>query len=215
MPYEVQAKSYNFGGYYCDSKKDMNDGTFMLTCHILATTDFEINHIEGSLILRNVVLKEIKTSGDWVSNNGLSSEVSFTSKSNHIGSFTVADLIFTGNMSDIDCEASFMPKIADKKTDSFVCAIVDNKYYGKAGNIVSEVSYYEECGNYACTVIDNKYYFNKSGKSVSYAEFMADCSVTSSPNTGFNYGYIVLPLGMVSLLGINKFVKKNTKIFKI
>ena len=156
---KVQAKSYNFGGYYCDSKKDLGDGTFSLTCHILATTDYNVNHIEGTLILKNVVLKEIKTNNDWISNNGLSSNVSFTSSKSHIGSFSVADLLFTGNINDTECEASFMPTLAEEENDNHVCTIVDNLFYGKDGSIVSESKYYEDCFNYVCTVVDNKYYF--------------------------------------------------------
>ncbi len=211
----VQAKSYNFGGYYCDAKKDLGDGTFSLTCHILATTDFNVNHIEGTLILKNVKLQEIRTHNDWVSNNGLSSNVSFTSSKSYNGSFSVADLIFTGNNSDTECEASFMPTLAEEKNDNHVCAVVDNIYYGKDGSIVSESKYYEDCYNYVCTVIDNKYYFDNTGKSVDYNEFMQKCSTTESPNTGINYGFIILPIGLLSLIGITKFVKKNTKIYKI
>jgi len=58
IPSVASAKSYNFN-YYCDSKKDMGDGTFYMTCHILATTDFDVNHFEGELILKNVKLESI------------------------------------------------------------------------------------------------------------------------------------------------------------
>lgn len=225
IPSYASAKSYNFGGYYCDAKQDMGDGTFYMTCHILATTDFEINHVEGELILRNVKLESIKTSSDWVNNNGLSSNVSFTSNTSHKGSFAIADLVFTGKLSDTECEASFMPKLVDKETDNFVCAIVDDEYYGKDGTKVTEEKYYEDCCNYVCTVVDNKYYFNSKGKSVSYDKFMEDCSTTTTvtnpeptiknPQTGIDYGYIILPLGIVSIIGIIKFSKKNSKIYKI
>jgi len=230
IPSYASAKSYNFGGYYCDSKQDLGDGTFYMTCHILATTDFDVNHIEGELILRNVKLESIKTNSDWVNNNGLSTSVKFTSETSHKGSFAVADLVFTGNTSDTECEASFAPKLIDKETENYVCAIVDNEYYGKNGSKVTEERYYEECCNYVCTVVDNKYYFNSQGKSVSYDKFMEDCSTTTTtetnnptpkdpviknPQTGFNYGYIILPLGIVSIIAIIKFTKKNTKIYKI
>lgn len=214
----VSAKSYNFGGYYCDPKQDQGDGTFKLTCHIVATTDFEVNHIEGTLILKNVVLKDIKTSSDWVSNNGLSSNVSFKSATSHKGSFAIADLTFTGNLSDKECEASFMPNIVDKETDNYVCAIVDDKFYGKDGAVVTEEKYYEDCCNYVCTIVDNKYYFDNNGKSVTYDKFMDACSSTTiveSPQTGVNYGYIILPLGIISIIGIIRFSKKNSKIYKI
>lgn len=231
-PITVKAKSYNFGGYYCDSKEKQGDGTFKMTCHILATTDFEVNHIEGTLILKNVKLESIKTSGDWVSENGLSTNVSFKSATPHIGSFAVADLVYTGSLSDDECEASFSPKLIDKETENHVCAIVDDEYYGKDGKVVTEEKYYEECCNYVCSVVDNKYYFNSKGKSVSYDEFMKDCSTTEeikkeevikkptsenivNPKTGIDYGYIILPFGIVFSIAIVKFTKKNTKIYKI
>ena len=217
IPNIVEAKSYNFSGYYCDEKKALDDGTFYMTCHILATTDFEVNHIKGTLILKNVKLESIKTSSDWVNNNGLSTDVDFTSKDTHKGSFSVADLVFTGNLSDEECEASFMPTLAELNSINKVCAIVDNEYYGKDGNVVSEERYYEECCNYTCTVVDNKYYFDKDGNSVTYDEMLEDCSTTEivNPQTGINYGYILLPLGIISIIGIIKFSKKNTKIYKI
>ena len=216
IPMNVFAKSYSFGGYNCEAKVPNGDGTFNMTCHIVATTDFNVNHIEGTLILKNVTLKSITTSGDWSSLNGLSSNVSFTSSSTHIGSFSVADLLFTGNLSDTECEASFMPTLAEeKKEENNVCIILDNEYYGKNGKKVTQEKYYEECCNYTCTVIDNQYYFNSKGKSVSYNEFLKDCSTTENPKTGINYGYIILPFGIISIIAIIKMAKKNTKIYKI
>lgn len=218
IPTNAFAKSYSFGGYNCEAKVPNGDGTFNMTCHIVATTDFEVNHIEGTLILKNVTLKSIKTSGDWKSLNGLSSNVSFKSTKSYIGSFSVADLLFTGNLSDTECEASFMPSLAEKtevKEENKVCMILDNEYYGKSGKKVTEEKYYEECCNYTCTIIDNKYYFNSNGKSVSYEDFMKDCSTTDNPQTGINYGYIILPFGIISIIAIIKMAKKNTKIYKI
>ena len=230
-PIKVNAKSLSFGGYYCDPKQDLGDGTFYMTCHIVATSDYEINHVEGKLILTNVTLESINTHDDWVSNNGLSSNVSFTADSGHIGNFTIADLVFTGDLSDEYCEASFMPNIADyeepSEPDNFVCMIVDDVYYGENGTVVSEEEYYEQCCNYTCTIIDDKYYFDSNGNSVTYEEFFEDCSNTvidvpdepdepiENPQTGVNYGYILLPIGIISIIAIIKIAKKNTKIYKI
>lgn len=216
IPTNVTAKSYNFGGYYCDEKQPLDNGTFYMTCHIVATTDFEVNHIKGKLILKNVTLESIKTSSDWTSNNGLSTNVDFTSASTHSGSFSVADLVFSGNLSDEECEASFEPIIAEK-VEKKVCAIIDGEYYGKNGTKVEEETYFEECCDYVCTVVDNKYYFNSKGESVTYDEMLEDCQTTEivNPPTGINYGYILLPIGIVSIIGIIKFSKKNTKIYKI
>ena len=215
IPCIANAKSYNFNGYYCDQKRAVGDGTFYMTCHIVATTDFDINHIKGTLILKNVKLESIRTNGNWQSVNGLSSNVEFTSSTNYNGSFAVADLVFTGNLNDKDCEASFMPNIAELTNNA--CRIIDNIYYGKNGNTVSKVAYYEECSNYVCTVVDNEYYFDSKGKSVSYNEMLNDCSTTEivNPQTGIDYGYIILPIGIISLLGMIKLGKKNTKIYKI
>lgn len=222
---ETSAKSYSFNNYYCDAKQPVGDGTFLMTCHIVAYTDFEVNHIEGDLILRNVKLESIKTNGDWTSHNGLSSNFKFTSSSSHQGTFTVADLLFSGNLSDTECEASIAPTIIEKdkpvEEDEInkVCAIVDNEYYGANGTKVTVEKYYEECCNYVCTVVDNKYYFNSAGKSVSYDAFIEDCSETTiipdTPQTGIDYGYILLPLGIISIIAIIKLTKKNTKIYKI
>jgi len=99
-----------------------------------------------------------------------------------------------------------------------VCAIVDDEYYGKNGEVVDEETYYEECCDYVCTVVDNKYYFDSNGKSVTYEEMLEDCSTTETivnPQTGIDYGYILLPIGIISIIGIIKFSKKNTKIYKI
>jgi len=227
IPNMAFAKTYNFSGYYCDNKEAIDDETFSMTCHIVATTDFEVNHIMGSLILKNVELSSIKTSSDWKSNNGTSINVDFTSTKTHSGSFNVADLIFTGKLSDTNCEASFMPDLVEKITEKvYVCAIIDNEYYGKKGIVVDEVTYYEECCDYACTVVDNKYYFDSNGKSVTYEQMLNDCSeeqtitetiteTTVSPQTGLNYGYIILPLGIVSIMAIVKFTHKKSKIYKI
>ncbi len=222
IPNNASAKTYSFDGYYCDEKEDLGDGTFRLTCHLLATTDFEVNHVEGSLILKNVTLESIKTTSDWANENGLANDVSFTSDTSHSGSFSIADLIFTGNLSDTECEASFMPTLAEKITENFMCAIIDNEYYGKNGTHVTEEEYFEQCCDYVCSVVDNKYYFNSQGKSVSYDEFLNDCSTTETiesnvgiPQTGIDYGLIIIPIGIAAIVAIIKISKKNTKIYKI
>ena len=56
-------------------------------------------------------------------------------------------------------------------------------------------------------------------------EFVEDCSnidivvdpdePIDNPQTGFNYGYIMIPIGIISIVAILKFAKKNTKIYKI
>ena len=225
VPINVNA-AVDFNGYYCSSKHDLGDGTFYMTCYIVVTSDEEINQVDGSLILTNVNLESIKTYDDWTSNNGLSTEVSFTADTGHSGTFTIAELVYTGNMSDTECEASFMPNGASyEEPQNYVCMILDGTYYGENGNKVTEEEYYEQCCNYTCTVIDNKYYFDSNGNSVTYEEFVEDCSNTDivvdpdepidNPQTGFNYGYIMIPIGIISIIVILKFAKKNTKIYKI
>ena len=218
LPIKVEAKSYSFGGYYCDKKQAIDDKTFYLTCHIVASTDFPINHIKGNLILKNVTLVDIRTNGDWVNNNGTSLNVDFTAKTTHQGTFTVADLIYTGNLADTECEASFEPVIAEEVNLNPVCAIVDNEYFGKDGSKITEEKYYEDCCNYVCKVVNNKYYFDSKGKSVDYNTFINDCSnnnIPDSPQTGVDYGYIILPIGILSIIGIIRFTRKNSKIYKI
>jgi len=226
LPNSVNAASYRFN-YYCDAKQPLDDGTFYMTCHLLINSDMDLNHVKGSLILKNVTLESVKPSSDWVNKNGLSTSVEFTSSTTHKGSFSVADFVFTGNQSDKECEASFLAELAEKtkeptpeptpEPEKKVCAIVDDQYYGKNGNIVTEETYYEECCNYICTVVDNKYYFNSKGESVKYDEMLEDCSThtVTNPQTGIDYGYILLPIGIISIIAIVKFSKKNTKIYKI
>ena len=36
-----------------------------------------------------------------------------------------------------------------------------------------------------------------------------------NPQTGINYGYIILPIGIIFIIAILKIAKKNTKIYKI
>lgn len=219
-PSIAKADSYRFN-YYCDSKQPLNNNTFSMTCHLLIKSDMELNHVKGSLLLKNVKLESIKTSSDWRSLNGLDNDVEFKSSTTHNGSFSVADFVFTGNLSDKECEASFIAELAEKEKEptpsTKVCAIVDDVYYGKNGNTVTEEKYYEECENYICTVVNNKYYFNSKGQSVTYDEMMQDCSsyTVKNPSTGINSGYIMLPIGIISLVGIVIFSKKNQKIYKI
>lgn len=234
MPANVNA-AVDFTGYYCDSKQDLGDGTFYMTCHIVVTSTQEINHVKGQLVLTNVTLESIKTYDDWTSNNGLSSSVDFSATSGHTGTYTLADLLFTGDLSAEKCEASFMPDSAvyeepDEPTqpeepENHVCMIVDGIYYGEGGNVVTEEEYYEQCCNYTCTIIDDKYYFDSNGNSVTYDEMIEDCSETDitvdpeepvdNPQTGIDYGYILLPIGIISIIAIVKISKKNTKIYKI
>ena len=224
-PVRVDA-AIDFTGYYCDPKQDLGDGTFYMTCHIVVTSTEEINQVSGQLILTNVTLESIKTYDDWTSNNGLSSNVEFTASSGHTGTYTVADLLFTGDLSDEECEASFMPDSAIyEEPESHVCMIVDGVYYGEGGSVVTEEEYYEQCCNYTCTIIDDKYYFDSNGNSVTYEEMLEDCGKTDivvdpeepvdNPQTGINYGYIILPIGIISIIAILKIAKKNTKIYKI
>lgn len=220
LPSTASASSYRIN-YHCDAKQPLDDGTFYLTCHLAINSDMDINHVKGSLLLKNVKLASIKTNNDWQSLNGLNTDVEFTSTSDHKGSFTVADFVFTGNLSDTECEASYIADVAEKtkpttpEPSNKVCAIVDDVYYGKNGNTVSEEKYYEECEHYTCTVVDNKYYFNSQGKSVSYDAMLEDCSTSNNPSTGINYGYIIIPIGLISLIGITKITKKKQKIYKI
>ena len=112
-----------------------------------------------------------------------------------------------------------------EEPQNYVCMILDGIYYGENGNQVTEEEYYEQCCNYTCTIIDNQYYFDSHGNSVTYEEFIEDCSNTDivvdpeepvdNPKTGFNYGYIMLPIGIISIIAILKIAKKNTKIYKI
>ena len=99
VPMNVHA-AIDFTGYYCDPKQNLGDGTFYMTCHIVVTSDQDINQVTGTLILKNVTLESIKTYDDWTSNNGLSTEVNFTADSGHSGTFTIADLVYTGDLSD-------------------------------------------------------------------------------------------------------------------
>ncbi len=228
IPIKAEASSYQYN-YYCDSKEKLDDGTFYMTCHLILTTDFNVNHVAGQLILENVTLEQIKTNSDWVSNNGLSTNLDFKSKTTHSGTFTIADFTFTGDLSDTECTANFSPEVPELITTKPTpdptpqeptnpsCEIVDGEYYDEDGNKITEEKYYEKCFNYVCTVVDDKYYYNSEGKSVSYDKFLEDCStnVPETPETGINYGLIVLPLGLLSIIGITKFIKKNTKIYKI
>lgn len=215
LPSTAQASSYHIN-YYCDAKEPLDDGTFYLTCHLAINSDMDINHVKGSLLLKNVKLASIKTNNDWQSLNGLSTDVEFISTSEHNGTFAVADFVFTGDLSDTECEASYIADVVEKtKPTNKVCAIVDDVYYGKNGNTVSEEKYYEECEHYTCTVVDNKYYFNSKGESVSYEAMLQDCSTSDNPNTGINYSFIIVPLGLISLIGISKITKKKQKIYKI
>ncbi len=225
FPLMVDAASVDFNGYYCDSKQDLGDGTFYMTCHIIVTSSSNINTIKGTLLLKNVVLESIKTSNGWTSNNGLSTSVSFTSSEGQSGTFTVADLVFTGDLSDEECEASFMPDSADyEEPDVYICKIVDGVYYGEKGDKITEEEYYEQCCNYICTVVDNKYYFDSKGNSVTYDEMVNDCKEIAveepsepieNPKTGVNYGYILIALGISTIIAIRIVIKKNTKIYKI
>ena len=225
MPVNVNA-AVDFTGYYCDSKQDLGDGTFYMTCHIVVTSTEAVNQVKGQLILTNVTLESVKTYDDWTNNNGVSSSVSFSATSGHTGTYTVADLLFTGLLSAEECEASFMPDSAVyEEPESHVCMIVDGVYYGEGGNVVTEEEYYEQCCNYTCTIIDDKYYFDSNGNSVTYDEMIEDCSETDitvdpeepvdNPQTGIDYGYILIPIGIISIIAIVKISKKNTKIYKI
>ena len=211
MPIKAEAKSQKFN-YYCDAKQSLDDKTFYMTCHINLETDFDINHVTGNLILKNVSLQDIRTKSDWTNSNGLNTTVDFKSSTSHKGTIEVADLVFTGNLADTECEASFEPLVVENNVQT--CVIIDNEYYGKNGTKVTAEKYYEECYKYTCTVVDNTYYYNHEGKSVSYDEFLKDCSEVETPATGINYGYIVLPLGIVSIIAITKIAKKNRKIYK-
>lgn len=219
LPLQVSAKSHS-SGYYCESKQDLGDGTFYMVCHIIFTSDYNINKVEGDLILENVELESIKVHDDWVNNNGLSTHVSFSSSTGYQGTFTVADLVFTGDLSAEECTANFFPQVIDyEKPQDFVCMIVDDVYYGENGDAVSKEEYYEQCCNYVCTIVDGEYYFDSNGNSVSYDEMIEDCKETDvvidNPQTGINYGYVLLPIGIVSIIVIIKLAKKNTKIYKI
>ena len=212
LPARVEAKSYNYN-YSCGEKMDLGDGTFYMTCQLGITADFEINHITGRLDTKNVYLQSITMGNGWVNNNGISNTIDFSSPNMQTGTINIATLVFTGNLSDEECSANFIPDTVE--TQKVTCAIVDGEYYGKNGSKVSEETYLEECCTYKCAIIDNKYYFDSNGKSVSYEQFMNDCNTTTNPQTGNESGLIAAAGGVLAIIAILKLAKKNTKIYKI
>ena len=69
MPQTVSAKNYQVN-FDCEEKQALDDDTFYKVCHIIITSDFDINHVTGELILKNAQVSDIKTNSDWVNNNG-------------------------------------------------------------------------------------------------------------------------------------------------
>ena len=209
------------------AKRELKEETGYITSNLFIVDEaYTCPGIDNSVTYIVIANNCIKTHDDWTSNNGLSTSVEFTAQSGHSGTFTIADLVFTGDLSDEECEASFMPDTAIyEEPQDFVCMIVDDVYYGENGTVVTEEEYYEQCCNYTCTIIDDKYYFDSNGNSVTYEEMVEDCGETDivvdpeepidNPQTGINYGYILLPIGIVSIIAIIKISKKNTKIYKI
>lgn len=88
--------------------------------------------------------------------------------------------------------------------EKHICEFVNDKYYGKNGNVVDKATFDKECGEPVkniCKVVDNKYY-GKDGKEVDKNTYDKECGETQEvivPNTGANASALAIGAGLLTI----------------
>lgn len=156
LPMSVNA-ALDFSGFTCDDKVTANDGSVTKTCYIIgkATNGSSISKFTATLTLQNMSIKSITASDPWTNeSNGTS--LSFQASTNVSSSnFTIATIVFNVDNTAEKCAVQFIPCYDEEGTygcgntvevtESYVCKVVNGKYYGKNGNEVTADVYNTEC----------------------------------------------------------------------
>ncbi|MBR1413375.1 MAG: hypothetical protein IJ574_01735 [Bacilli bacterium] len=163
-------------GINCDAKQKQEDGTVTKKCYLKMSTTDKIDGVKASLALENVTLKQISAKGSWTNkSNGTSLE--FTSGSAVTGDFVVAEMIFEIDQTATNCRIALIPGDVTFIEETYTCAIVDGKYWGKESKIVDEATYNEQCvpkKTYTCQIVDGVYW-GKNNTEVDEATYKAEC----------------------------------------
>ncbi len=152
----VDGKPGSKDGFYCD---EVDQASKTKTCYIVGrTTEGDtISKFTAQLTLQNMSIKSVTANAPWT-NNSNGTNLSFEASTNVSGDkFTIATIVFEVNNLAEKCALQFIPCFTENGnygcgtnvtvTESYVCRIVDGKYYGKNGNEVTEAVYNAECVN--------------------------------------------------------------------
>ena len=155
LPMRVNA-ALDFSGFRCD-EVDKTNAT--KTCYIIgkATNGSSISKFTATLTLQNMSIKSITASSPWTNNsNGTSLEFNATTSVSS-DNFTIATIVFDVDNTAEKCAVQLIPCYDEngtfgcgntvEVTESYVCKIVDGKYYGKNGTEVTAEVYETECVN--------------------------------------------------------------------
>ncbi len=155
LPIKANA-ALDFTGFRCGDKVYETDGTVTKTCYIIGktTNNSTISQFTATLTLENMTLKSINATSPWT-NYSQGTSLSFKASQSVSGdNFQIATLVFTVNDATQKCNVKLVPCYDDGQitcgdpvtvTESYTCKVVDGKYYGKNGNIVTESVYNSEC----------------------------------------------------------------------
>lgn len=158
LPMRVHA-ALDFSGFRCDDKVTASDGSVTKTCYIVgkATNGSSISNFTAQLTLQNMSIKSITASSPWT-NESTGTNLKFTSSTNvSSDNFTIATIVFNVDNTAEKCAVQFIPCYDENGTfgcgntvdvtESYVCKVVNGKYYGKNGTEVTKEVYEAECMN--------------------------------------------------------------------
>lgn len=159
LPMSVNA-ALDFSGFRCDDKVTASDGSVTKTCYVVgkATNGSSISNFTAQLTLQNMSIKSITPSSPWVDNGSNGTQLKFTSSTNvSSDNFTIATIVFNVDNTAEKCAVQLIPCYDEngtfgcgntvEVTESYVCKIVNGKYYGKNGTEVTAEVYEAECMN--------------------------------------------------------------------
>ena len=94
------------------------------------------------------------------------------------------------------------------------CEIIDDKFFDKNGNQVTEDEYNLQCKTHTCEIVGNKY-FDPNGNETDEATYKSQCeTVIEVPNTGSSDNLVFTVLGIVTVTGVVLMIKKFYLLLK-
>lgn len=155
LPMKVNA------GYSFEFKEIAQDDTTLTTeISVTLTGTSTLNQIGGNLTMKHVTIKSVTMADAKWTNSSTGSSLLFKSSSSiGAGTYKIATVVFQkdGTATATDpCYVNWIPCVDENGqvnckdepivvTETYVCKVVNGKYYGKSGTEVTEAVYNSEC----------------------------------------------------------------------
>ncbi len=134
------------------------------------------NKITASFHLENLRLTSFTATDGWyIMQRGENSYTLESSKSSFdIGFYVIANVTFYKIEEAQRCSVGFSYQLAKI---SRVCSLFQNKYYGKNGEEVNELTYQKECEKHYCEILSDQTHYDSAGKETDELGYQKSCEV--------------------------------------